>query len=87
MKPNSENVLFEGTVMFSHVSHTTEPPSEVIDVNYELPPMPVYDLVYNENTGMCDEKLVYLDDKGWTQITLPKYNGLKTGDKIKIIKV
>lgn len=87
MKPNSENVLFEGVVMSAYMSKTTNPPSEVIDVNYKTEPISVYDVTYNEVKQLCEKKLAYVNDTGWIQIVLPNYNGLKTGDKIKVIKV
>jgi hypothetical protein len=84
MKPK---ILFEGTVIDSWKSNSTDPSSEVIDLNYTVQPFGVYDIVYNEQTREAEKTLAYVDDKGWTQITLPTYHGLKAGDKIQVIKV
>lgn len=80
-------VLFEGIVRDSWKSNTTDPASEVIELEYNIPPMCVYDVVYNEYTERREKTLAYIHDKGWIQITLPTYNGLTKGDKIQIIKV
>jgi hypothetical protein len=87
MKPNMEKILFEGVVMDARKTLTTFPPSEVIDINYEVEPCNVYDITYNERTGQTEQKLAYVDNKGWVQICLPVFNGLKPGDKIRIVKV
>lgn len=85
MKTNM--VLFEGTVMDAWESNTTDPSSEVIDLNYPVKPCNVYDITYNEQTEEVEETLNCINDKGWVQISLPVYNGLKPGDRIRIIKL
>lgn len=82
-----EKILFEGVVMDARKTETTDPPSEVIDLTYKTGPMSVYDVEYNRFTGQVEKHLAYVDDKGWVQICLPVFNGLKPGDKIRITKV
>lgn len=87
MKPNTEKILFEGVVMDARKTETTDPPSEIIDINYDVEPCNVYDVVYNVATGEVEKRLAYTDTKGWVQICLPVFNRLKPGDKIKVVKV
>lgn len=85
MKTNSEQVLFEGTVMDAWEVTGTDPHSECINLNYSVTPYYLIErewdewgIEYQKNTKM---------DKGWVQITLPEFHGLKPGDKIKVVKV
>ncbi len=86
MKNNSEQVLFEGTVISARATYTTDPPSEIIDINYSVKPYDVVEIEYDE-WGYKWEKNMGKQDKGWIQLCLPVFNGLKAGDKIKVIKV
>jgi hypothetical protein len=87
MKPNTEKILFEGVVMDARETLTTDPPSEVIDINYTVKPYDVVESYFNEITSGVDEKYLYTENKGWIQICLPVFNGLKPGDKIRVVKV
>jgi uncharacterized membrane protein len=82
----SNTVLFEGVVMDAYQSDITDPPSEVVYINYPLDPCDIIGISYNEETGEVEEKRVGVNDKGWIQIHLPTFKGLKAGDKIQIIK-
>lgn len=84
MKNNT--VLFEGTVMDVYESHINDQPSEVVYLKYPLEPINVINVEYNEETGKVEENLIGVNDFGWIQIILPTFNGVKTGDKIKVIK-
>lgn len=86
MKPNMEKILFEGVVMDAWKMETTDPPSEVIDINYDVEPCNVYNAWYDPITDSVKSELAYTDTKGWVQICLPVFNGSKPGDKIKVIK-
>lgn len=82
----TDTVLFEGTVMDAYESHISDTPSEVIYLNYPLPPIDVINVEYNEETGEVEEHFAGVNDKGWIQIALPTFHGLKPGDKIKVVK-
>lgn len=82
----TDTVLFEGTVMDAWKSNTTSPPSEVIDLNYPLEPIDIINVEYNEETGEVERNHVGVSDHGWIQISLPTFNGLKPGDKVKVVK-
>lgn len=83
---NCYTVLFEGTVRDSWKSHVTDPASEVIEVEYPLSPIPVYETFCNE-FDRTEERIVGMSDTGWIQIKIPEYRGLVKGDKIQIIKL
>ena len=87
MKNNTEQVLFEGVVIDARKSETTDPPSEIIDLSYEVEPYDVAEVDFNEQSGEVIEKFVYTENQGWIQICLPVFNGLKPGDKIKVVKI
>jgi hypothetical protein len=87
MKCNTEKILFEGVVMDARETLTTDPPSEIIDINYKVDPYNVVENSFNEITGDVDERYLYTENNGWVQICLPVFNGLKPGDKIQVIKV
>lgn len=82
----TDMVLFEGTVMDVWESHSTDPTSEVVCVKYPLEPIDIINVEYNEETGGVEESLAGVNDFGLMQLILPTFNGLKTGDKIKITK-
>lgn len=84
---NNSTVLFEGIVMDVWKSNTTDPPSEIVDISYPLPPIPVYECYYDEDSLSLKNKMVDINNHGWIQITLPTFNRLKPGDKIQIIKI
>lgn len=84
---NTNTVLFEGTVMDAYESDLDfENLHEVININYPLPPINTYKIEYNEETGEVEKHFDGISDTGWIQIILPVFNGLKPGDKIKVIK-
>lgn len=78
-------VLFEGTVLDSWKSESTDPASEVVIIEYPLSPINVYGSLC-DTSGRITNKCVGVNDKGWFQITIPKYTGLIKGDKIQILK-
>lgn len=79
-------VLFEGIVMDAYETNISDIPGEVIYVNYPLEPINVINITYNEKTRQVEENFAGVNDTGWIQIRLPVFNGLKSGDKIKVIK-
>ena len=84
-----ETVLFEGTVRDAWKCEHTYPHSEVVELEYKLPPeehCDVYDVDFNEETGQVEKSFREIVDTGWLHIDLPTYCGLKLGDKIKIVK-
>jgi hypothetical protein len=84
MKNNT--VLFEGIVMDAYKSDITEPPSEIVYINYPLDFCNITEVSYNEETEEVEEKVVGVNGKGLICIKLPAFKGLKSGDKIQIIK-
>lgn len=79
-------ILFEGIVMDAYRSYISDPPSEAIYLKYPLKPINLINVEYNEETGEVEEKFAGVNDFGWIQIILPTFNGLKPGDKIKVVK-
>lgn len=80
------NLLFQFTVRASHKSYITDPPSEILELSYPLPPIPVIESRYNPLTNTVEEINIGCSSHGWTQMTLPEYRGVKVGDKIKIFR-
>jgi len=83
---NKDTVLFEGIVMDAYESNISGIPEEIIYLNYPLEPIDVINVTYNEETEEVEENLAGVSGTGWIQIRLPVFNGLKPGDKIKVIK-
>lgn len=81
-----DTVLFEGTVDFAWEFDWTDPHSEVINLEYPLPPINTYKIEYNEEIGEVEEHFDGVSDFGRMEITLPVFHGLKPGDKIKVVK-
>jgi len=87
MTTKNSTILFEGTITDAWESYITDPPSEVITLSYPVEPYSVVGVEFDENDDEIYETKKTIIYEGCCGITLPVFNGLKPGDKIRIIKL
>lgn len=83
-------ILLEATVRDAYKINYTYPPSESVELEYDLDPKDycdVFDTSFDEDTGEIRKEFREKVTTGWMGINLPEYYGLNVGDKIQILKI